>query len=444
MTIDDEVFVALMTERLRKEEPELGHLIAAIHYKRAFVERFGLEEGFERCREQLRVPGLERLSQKTVISLKKAAECAPTCNLLWDGGRRFVHPVPEVIGESDAVEQSGLSRSAFLTCLEDVAIRGRSAIVLTPTKAIVDYENDELECFADSPELDPGVLHAGKDGYWVMEPVEYPMAIDEAFMLSGSHTNDFGHWLTEYLPKLAIALMAGLPQVPIIVDKGMPRSHTQSIELLCPWARIIVLPHLSSCRVRKLWCASNPVYRGYYPTDWTSAWKGMLPDPDNFARAIRELKRLAEDAIRPATGHERVFLARHPKRKKKLANHAAIEAAAAARGFHVVYPEDLAFEEQLRLVHHARHVVAPDGSNGLLAYFVSPGARVCFLNSPHTLPLVELSGILAALGAEFSIITGPMVSETDEPFWNDYTIDEAAFSNFLDRWLQTGVESGQG
>jgi hypothetical protein len=69
---------------------------------------------------------------------------------------------------------------------------------------------------------------------------------------------------------------------------------------------------------------------------------------------------------------------------------------------------------------------------------------VCFLNSPHTLPLVELSGILAALGAEFSIITGPMVSETDEPFWNDYTIDEAAFSNFLDRWLQTGVESGQG
>jgi capsular polysaccharide biosynthesis protein len=277
-----------------------------------------------------------------------------------------------------------------------------------------------------------------------MEPIEYPMVIDEAFMLSGSHTNDFGHWLTEYLPKLAIALMAGLPQVPIIVDKGMPRSHIQSIELLCPWARIIVLPHLSSCRVRRLWCASNPVYRGYYPTDWTSAWKGMLPDPENFARTIRELKRLAQDAILPATGHERVFLARHPKRKKKLTNHAAIEAAAAARGFHVVYPEELSFKEQLRLVHHAHYVVAPDGSNGLLAYFVSPGSRVCFLNSHHTLPLVELTGILAALGADFSIVTGPMVSETDEPFWNDYAIDETAFSDFLDLWLQSDGHDNQG
>ena len=107
-----------------------------------------------------------------------------------------------------------------------------------------------------------------------------------------------------------------------------------------------------------------------------------------------------------------------------------------ARGFTVVYPEDLSFAQQLRLVHHARHVVAPDGSNGLLAYFVSPGAKVCFLNSPHTLPLVELNGLLSALGAEFTIVTGPMTGEpTDEPFWNDYSIDPERFCAFLDDWL---------
>jgi hypothetical protein len=33
--------------------------------------------------------------------------------------------------------------------------------------------------------------------------------MEEAFLFSGSHTLDFGHWMTEYLPKLAIALLAG-------------------------------------------------------------------------------------------------------------------------------------------------------------------------------------------------------------------------------------------
>lgn len=436
MTEDDTQFLQQAVARLRTEEPELGALIAAIGFKRALVERFGLEQGFLVARPHLKVPGLEVMRPKDVVSLLSAVEDSPDFTRLWSGGRPFVHPSPPVVGDGDHTAQRGTSRSGFLACLVDVTVRGRSAIVMTASEAIVDFENDELSSFEDSPELDAGVLYADGSTYWAMEPAEYSNVIDEAFMLTGSHTNDFGHWLTEYLPKLAIALCAGLPQVPILVDEKIPRTHLQSLQLLCPEVPVIVLPHLSACRVRRLWCASNPVYRGYYPTDWSSAWQGMLPDPENFAFTIRKLKSLAAEAIQEPTGHDRLYLARKPERKKKLVNHAAIEGAAAARGFHVVYPEDLDFAEQMRLVHHARHVVAPDGSNGLLAYFVSAGARVCFLNSPHTLPLVELNGLLQALEADFTIVTGPVVGEElDEPFWNDYRIDEKRFEAFLDDWL---------
>jgi hypothetical protein len=442
MTDDDKKFIDEMTLRLRREEPQSGHLIAAISYKRAFVKRFGIQRGFMLCREQLRVPNLDVLGPKSVVSLRGVAEGTDLFTELWPGGRPFVHLSPPVVGEGDHTEQRGISRSGYLTCLRDVAVRGRSAIVVSEHEAIVDFENDELTSFEDNAELDPGVLYADGRTYWTMEPDEYSNLIDEALMLSGSHTNDFGHWLTEYLPKLAIAIMADVPQIPILVDHLIPRSHIQSLNLLCPWAKIIVIPHLSSCRVRKLWCASNPVYRGYYPSDWTSAWAGMLPDPENFAVTLRKIKSLAQHAIHEPTGWQRVFLARRPERKKKLVNHAEIESTAAARGFKIVYPEDLSFADQMRLVHHARYIVAPDGSNGLLAYFASQGAQACFLNSPHTLPLVELNGLLGAVGVGFTIVTGPISgAEQEEPFWNDYKIDQGVFSAFLDDWLAAGSAS---
>jgi capsular polysaccharide biosynthesis protein len=212
--------------------------------------------------------------------------------------------------------------------------------------------------------------------------------------------------------------------------------------LYCPRSNIITLPHLSTYRVRKLWCASNPTYRGWYPSDWTSAWEGMVTDPENFATCINSLNRLAADALEVPTGVERVFFGRRPSRKKRLENHAQIEAIAVARGFKFVYPEDLPFLEQIRLARHARHIIAPDGSNGLLSYFASPSAKVCFLNHTHTLPLAEINGLLEALGIEFTIFTGPTFGEPkQEPYWNDYLIDENRFADFLDQWLSPGAKS---
>jgi len=432
----EKLFVEQLTQRLRQEEREQGHLIAAISYKRSLVERFGIETAFQIARQHLRVPDLDVLIPRNVVSLKDAARRSGFVHELWAGGRPFVHSLPRVRGEGDHLEQHGISRSGYLTCLEDVLVRGRSAVVMKENEAIVDFETDELQRFADSPEQEPGVLYAAESVYWTMDPRDPPEIIDEAFMLSGCHANDFGHWLQEYLPKLAIALLAGLPDVPILVDERIPRTHLQSIELFCPGSTMIVIPHLAPRRVRRLWCASNPTYRGWYPSDWTSAWEGMVTDPQNFATTINKLTDLASNAIQVPTGFDRVFLGRRPTKKKKLVNHRQIEAVAEAKGFRVVYPEDLSFVEQMSLARHARHIIAPDGSNGLLSYFAGHGAKVCFLNHPHTLPLAEINGLLEALRIEFTIFTGPFFGDPNpEPYWNDYLIDETDFERFLSEWL---------
>ena len=80
--------------------------------------------------------------------------------------------------------------------------------------------------------------------------------------------------------------------------------------------------------------------------------------------------------------------------------------------------------------------LAPEGSNNLLAFFASPGARVATLSPPYTYPLGDVGAILAALGVDFEVVVGP-----DEPteedfcaFWNDYRIDPVAFAWWLRDW----------
>jgi capsular polysaccharide biosynthesis protein len=436
--------VAGLVRRLREEEPTWGHLPAAMRFKQALVAELGTESAFRVVREVLAVPGTELLRARPVRSMYQVAQDEGlVLTRLWPGGTPFLHPVPKVLGESNHADFGGVNRSGYLACLEDAGIRGRSALILAGGDVLVDFEDGERDRFADNPEYDPGILHAERDVFWTMEPLAPTMEVDEAFMLSGAHTLDFGHWMTEYLPKLAIAMRAGLPRMPLLVDERIPQTHVQSLHLLTPGgAEILTIPHLAPCRVKRLWFSSNPMYMGFYPTRWVEeTWTGMATDAARFAALMRTVKdQVGADALEP-TGVERVFFARKPeRRKKKLLNHPEIESIAMSFGFQVVYPEDLSFREQMRLAHHARFVVAPEGSNSFLAFFSLPGTRVCTLSPTYTFPLADINAILHALDVDCTILTGPMTSDDpDWPFWNDYTVDPRVFRDFLEAWLRDGA-----
>lgn len=437
-----------LSARHAAEIPEWGHLPAAMRFKQAAVASLGVHGAFELCRGHLAVPGVDQLRPRRIASMLEAArDRAVEFRLLWDGGRNFVRPPARVIGESNNAPLPGVDRSGFLACFADARIRGRSGVVLFQGDALVDFEGSEYERLDDNPEYDPGVIASDADTLWMMEPDAIDVEVDEAFMLSGSHTVDFGHWVAEYLPKYALAVMAGLPpSTPILVDQNIPATMREALaELLPDGATVITVAHLSCVRVRKLWCASNPYYSSFYATEWpTEVWSHIGSEPRRFASLFRELKRLLATRIDAPTGEDRIFLARRPSRiKKKLLNHPDIEVMVRQRGFKVLYPEDYSFVEQVRLASHARWIMAPEGSNGLLSWFAKPGCRVCILSPPYTLPLVDISAVLDELGIELTVVTGPDRPDPDNfcPYWNDYRIDESGLSRFLDQWLVPGPAS---
>jgi capsular polysaccharide biosynthesis protein len=266
-------------------------------------------------------------------------------------------------------------------------------------------------------------------------------------MLSGSHTIDFGHWVTEYLPKVAIATLAGLPNMSVLIDEKIPQRLVESLELFLPnRTGTINVPHLSPVRVKRLWVASNPMYMGFYPTVWgPDTWTAMATHPSSFAALLDELKRLSNCEVSRSGGFERVFLARKPSRvKKRMVNHVEIEALARERGFQVIYPEDLPFGEQIRVAHQAKYLMGPEGSNMLLPIFGSTGAKVCVLTSPNTFPLADINGIVTQRGIDYTLFTGPFVTmDEDWLFWNDYRIDTTSLAEFLDEWLKAGRSPGR-
>src|SRR5205085_11989551 len=111
----------------------------------------------------------------------------------------------------------------------------------------------------------------------------------------------------------------------------------------------IALPPFATARVGRLWCASSQMYTGVLAKiNDRHRWEYFLPSPARFAGIIGEMVRRVEARTAIPTGQDRIFLARKGSLRRQLVNNAAIEAAAGARGFVVIYPEELDFAEQIR------------------------------------------------------------------------------------------------
>ena len=433
--------IADLLERHAREIPLWGHLPAALRLKEAAVQALGPEAAFAAVAPVLGVPGVDELHRLPLLPMVAAARAEGAMRAeVWAGRGEFLRPPPVTRFASPPAPMPGRGRDAWLACFEDAVLRGRSSLLRVGGRMLHDFEPGE-GVFADHPTYDPGVLRVADGAAWIMQGRAPAMRVEEAFWLGGSHSVDFGHWMVDLLPKLMIARRGGLPEgIPVLVDAIIPETVREVLPSLLPRGCVLTpVPHLGEVAVDRLWCSPSPQYTGFYPMEWGEAsWSGRSTEPAAMAALMTDLRAGFGDAIAAPTGLPRLYLARRGSRsKKKLLNAGAIEAIAEAHGFVKVYPEDHALAEQARLAAHATHILAPEGSNNLLSFFASAGARVATLNPGYTYPLGDVAAILAALGVAFEVVVGP-----DEPteeefcgFWNDYRIEPASFEAWLRDWL---------
>ena len=430
--------------------PGQPNLYLMMRFKQDLVASCGLDQGFEMFKRRFGLPAATRLRDAVVENERAFAEqgaefFAETAR----AGEPFVHLPPTVIGEGNHASITGTTRSQYVACLGNARVSGRSALIDVNGRLLLDVQGDEAQRLDDELEWDPAIFHFDGMRTWFIESVDasQPMEVDEAFSLLGAHTDFFGHWMCEYLPKYIAAKLSGLlPNVPVLIDSHMPSSHREALECLYGTSySAIEVPAFRAVRVDKLWCAPTLSYMPLHEIrNERFSWQAVSASPSRFEPIIRDMQRRFDDNVGSsyAVG-PRVYLARKAFRHRRLVNHAAIEQVAGDLGFEIVYPEDLTFSEQAKMARNADIIIAPEGSAIFLSVFARPGTTLCILSHPLTDVLADYNGLFAAHHIEVMAITGPIArANSTTPHDSDYRIDEETFRRIVGQLVRAGQGRG--
>lgn len=146
--------------------------------------------------------------------------------------------------------------------------------------------------------------------------------------------------------------------------------------------------------------------------------------------AVHTWRRI-RDALDRGTGPERIYVSRSRQALRRLRNESAVEAIFAARGFAIVYPEDLPIEQQVTLWANARLVAGSAGSNMFGLAFQRRLERVLQINSPNMVQFSELM-MLADSTSAMTIYVGRAHGADPHAPWS---VDPADLAREVDRWL---------
>lgn len=270
--------------------------------------------------------------------------------------------------------------------------------------------------------------------------------VDAAVSLVGQCTGNWGHWLTETLPKLLMVdAIDGYEQLPLLVDDWIHPNHFETIKLFNKHARDIVPVMLRRpVYVKKLVyvkpvCYAPPEYRSFVEhgkVDWVE------PEIFTFSRSALDLVRtesgkLSSTAM-PQTAARKILIERKSPpfgNGRAIINIADINAEAESRGFNIIEPSALPVLQQMAIFREAKVIVSPIGAALVNALFAKPGCKIIAL-APHYAHahFYYFSNLMAALGHDLYYVTGPQIEDSSaHPLHRDFRIDIDIFRDAIDR-----------
>lgn len=185
--------------------------------------------------------------------------------------------------------------------------------------------------------------------------------LDRAIMMTGYRTEQFGHWISEYMPKWHLfTKIADYADWPILVDAAMPATHMEALRLQIGSDRHILPVHKGEMiQVDRLAVASPPYWTP--PTlspDYQIDYRLCTLSP-KMCDQLRQTV-VPPEPLSPV--RRRLFLSRGSYLKRRCVNQDEIAALLAPWGFESVDFQYFSFADQLRLMAEAEWIVAPNGS----------------------------------------------------------------------------------
>ncbi len=318
---------------------------------------------------------------------------------------------------------------SFVAAFSDAALVGRGLVLTRNNQAVfetmlVPHEGStkyDGEIRGRQIRFDPYVY---ADGDLPVQVFEEP-----AFLMTGPTDGSFGDWIWRYHPRLALAKAAGL-DVPLVVSRHIPQRQLDMLQL-SGFDRSRLLFHDP---------AGVSVFRRLYVPGWPTPdrirpMKGWNEVYAPFGRAALKQALRAEAAGEAPPRLLYLSRARIPRRV--LVNEAEVEQLFKDRGFAIVHPQDLSFQDVLRTFARPRVVAGPYGSALRNLAFSGEKPLGLVLMPPCDETFMRGSALwLAEMGIRFAHVPGRPAEQGGEGRWNDpWTVDLARVERAIDKVL---------
>jgi capsular polysaccharide biosynthesis protein len=228
---------------------------------------------------------------------------------------------------------------------------------------------------------------------WLLAcPEVRALPVASAFMLGGCP--NYGHWLMDYLPRIAlwksdVPLLVNSPHLPF-QSESLAIADVRPDQLLgLDYPGAYRVPMLLYPSLQSLWCDPRLPFQ---------------------AGIITWLRETFASLMAPEPGGRRLFVTRRGA-SRRLLNSDEIERIAEQFDFEIVTCETLSFGEQVRLFSEAHIIAGAHGAGLVNMVFAPPGTQVIELIGPRYAhdqtggPFVYLR-MAAALGQHFTRIVG--------------------------------------
>ena len=265
--------------------------------------------------------------------------------------------------------------------------------------------------------------------------------LPQGLLLSGRATENYFHWMIEYLPRLLNVIQTDLPKnIPLIVKKGLPKQFYSALDAINPGYPIFKVD------LKNQYLAVDQLYIPSFQTSLADSfdvpfWRGAgISNAHILFVRDQTYKAFKIPDFKPEQLTRKIYLARRSSRT--IQNAFLLQRYLVSKGFEIVYPEKLSFEDQVRLFSTAKIVVGPTGAAMANIIFMQPGSQVIGLISERYQDYAIKSVLAELVGASFTYVTGKNIynrkkfEQESEYAQSNFKIDFRKFKNCINEALR--------
>lgn len=329
----------------------------------------------------------------------------------------------------------------YLSFLNDCHTFSKSNVILIGNYAVYDKAAHPLS--ADMVFGDSICIAQKNDKILIEHSIKKSIYEKHGLMMFGVQSDQYGHWLVEFLPRMLTFDSETCPSnIPIYIDEGMPESHLESLKLLnTRKRRIIKMPIARTVNFGRLGVSPVPAFfpldtkpgRQIYDTVW----------PSDMFEALRTkvLTLVAKKLPKAESTPKWFFISRKAYSSRQIVNEDEIRIFLESIGFHTITPEKLTFINQVKLFRDAEIIIGSCNSSLTNCLFSNKNCKVLgLIHDLNTFNYRGFASIITAGGAELLFVRGERkaTEENKHPFHSSFTIPLQKLKSALIKFLCSG------